>query len=413
MAVQLKVLTVSQMNYYLKSLMEGDANLSSVYISGEISNFTNHYKSGHFYFSLKDAKSALKCVMFASYAGRVRFVPKDGMKVLVHGRISVYEASGQYQLYVNDMQPEGVGALSLAFEQLKEKLAAEGLFDVARKKKLPAYPLRVGVITSPTGAAIRDIEQILARRFPLAEVVVCPVLVQGDGAAEQLAGAVERFNAARAADVLIIGRGGGSAEDLWAFNDEKLARTVAASAIPVVSAVGHETDYTICDFAADLRAPTPSAAAELVVPDVDQVRSLIRSFTLGMRSRMEFKQKACERELSRLIQHRVLQSQLEQIEQRRQRLDWYTERMKNIFSDRFSRESRRFAELSGKLHSLSPMQVLARGYAIAFDQTGKVIKSIKKVTAGQNLSVTWHDGTAHCVVTGRQEENAQDEKSDF
>lgn len=411
MAVQLKVLTVSQINYYLKSLLEGDANLNSVYISGEISNFTNHYKSGHFYFSLKDAKSSLKCVMFASYAGRVRFLPKDGMKVLVHGRVSVYEASGQYQIYVNDMQPEGVGALSLAFEQLKEKLAAEGMFDAGRKKKLPAYPCRIGVITSPTGAAIRDIEQILARRYPIAEVVVCPVLVQGDGAPEQLTRAVERFNAAQAADVLIIGRGGGSAEDLWAFNDEMLARAVAACTIPVVSAVGHETDYTICDFVADLRAPTPSAAAELVVPDTTEVRALVRSLALRMRGQMEFKQKEYERKLSRLLQRRVLQSPLEQIEQRRQRLDWLAERLKNMFSDRISQENRRFAELSGKLHSLSPMRVMARGYAMAFDQKGKVIKSIKRVTAGQNLSVTWHDGTAQCVVTSKQEECAQNEES--
>ena len=221
------VVTVTQLNTYLKSVFDGDSNLTNIYLSGEISNFTNHYRSGHLYFSLKDEKCSVRAVMFSSSARRIRFTPQDGMKVLVRGRVSVYEASGQYQVYVDDMQPDGVGALNLAFEQLKRKLAAEGLFDASRKKPLPRYPARIGVATSPTGAAVRDILQILGRRWPAAEIIFCPVLVQGDGAAQQIAEAVRRFNRLRCADVLIVGRGGGSAEDLWAFNEEIVARAVA------------------------------------------------------------------------------------------------------------------------------------------------------------------------------------------
>ncbi|MDE6839137.1 MAG: exodeoxyribonuclease VII large subunit, partial [Acutalibacter sp.] len=257
------LLTVTQVNRFLRSLIEGDGRLADITITGEISNFTQNSRSGHMYFSLKDSQSVLKSVMFAAAARRLAFTPQDGMKVIIRGRVSVYEPSGQYQLYAETMQPDGVGALALAFDQLKERLAGEGLFDPERKRPLPSWPMRIGVVTSPTGAAVQDILQILGRRWPVAEVVFCPVQVQGDAAVPQLILAVEKLNHARACDVIIIGRGGGSMEDLWAFNNESLARTVAWSQIPVVSAVGHETDFTICDFAADLRAPTPSAAAEL------------------------------------------------------------------------------------------------------------------------------------------------------
>ena len=267
----MKVISVSQLNRYVKSLLEGDANLAAVYIGGEISNFTNHYKSGHLYMSLKDEGAVVKAVMFRAYASKLAFTPENGMKVIVRARVSLYEKDGAFQIYIEEMQPDGVGALQIAFEQLKKKLAAEGLFEASRKKPLPRYPARVGVITSPTGAAVRDIFNVLGRRFPLARVVFTPVLVQGEGAPAQLVAALRRFNETNAADVLIIGRGGGSIEELWAFNDETVARAVAASRIPVISAVGHETDFTICDFVADLRAPTPSAAAELAVPDQHQL----------------------------------------------------------------------------------------------------------------------------------------------
>ena len=266
------VLSVSQLNRYIKMNFDADENLANIFISGEISNFTNHYRTGHLYFTLKDDSAAVRAVMFNSSAKRLKFMPEDGMKVIARGRVSVYEASGQYQLYVDDMQPDGVGALNLAYEQLKEKLQKEGLFSELHKKPLPPYPEKVGVITSPTGAAVRDIINVLGRRFPYAEIVFCPVLVQGEGAHLQLTDAVNLFNSERAADVIIIGRGGGSIEDLWEFNDEGLARAVYNSEIPVISAVGHETDFTICDFVADMRAPTPSVAAELAVPDANELQ---------------------------------------------------------------------------------------------------------------------------------------------
>ena len=272
----MRVLSVSQINFFIKSLIEGDGRMRDIYARGEISNFTDHYRSGHLYFSLKDEKSVLKAVMFSSAAHRLRFHPKEGMRVIVRGRVAVYEPGGQYQFYVEEMQPDGVGALSLAFEQLKEKLAAEGLFAEEHKRPIPPFPARIGVITSPTGAAVQDIRNILSRRWPAAEIMFCPVLVQGEDAAAQLTAAVKLMNAQKAADVIIIGRGGGSAEDLAAFNDETLARAVFASKIPVISAVGHETDFTIADFVADVRAPTPSAAAELAVTLVVFAISRIR-----------------------------------------------------------------------------------------------------------------------------------------
>ena len=262
------VLTVSQLNTYLRAVIEEDDHLSSVFVCGEISNFTNHIRSGHWYFSLKDENSILKAVMFRTANQRLRFRPESGMRVIVRGRIGVFERDGVYQLYAEDMQPDGTGALALAFEQLRRRLEAEGLFRAERKKTLPPFPATIGVITSPTGAARRDIENVLGRRFPAANILFAPVLVQGENAPEQLAAAVARMNRDGRADVIIIGRGGGSAEELWAFNDERVVRAVAASEIPVISAVGHETDVTLCDFAADRRAPTPSAAAELAVPEM-------------------------------------------------------------------------------------------------------------------------------------------------
>ena len=284
--MNVNVLTVSQLNFYIKSILDSDANLENIFLTGEISNFTDHYQSGHFYFSLKDNKSVVKAIMFAGFARRVKFRPQNGMKVIVRGRVTVYETSGVYQVYVEDMQPDGVGALNLAFEQLKEKLLKEGLFDTKTKKSLPKYPQKVGVITSETGAVFWDIQNVMKRRFPLAEIVFQPVLVQGEGAAEQIIGAIKEFNEDALCDVLIVARGGGSIEDLWAFNDENLARAIADSKIPIVSAVGHETDFTICDFVADLRAPTPSAAAELVVPDAQKLISDLEYLTSYVNSLM-------------------------------------------------------------------------------------------------------------------------------
>ena len=264
------MLSVTQLNDYLKMWMDGDRVLSNLFVRGEISNLSLP-RSGHLYFTLKDEEGQVRSVMFRTYAGRLPFRPEDGMKVIAHGRVSVYGPSGQYQLYVDDLQPDGAGALALRYEQLKRRLEAEGLFDEARKKPLPAMPMRIGVITSPSGAAVHDLQNVLGRRFPLAEMILFPSAVQGAEAPEQLTLGIQFFAASELVDVIIIGRGGGSAEDLWAFNDEGLARAIADCPIPVISAVGHESDFTICDFVADRRAPTPSAAAELAVPDMGEL----------------------------------------------------------------------------------------------------------------------------------------------
>ncbi len=410
--MEMNVLTVTQLNFYIKSLLDSDKNLTGVYLSGEISNFTNHYRSGHFYFSLKDDKCAIKCVMFSTNARRVRFLPADGMHVLVRGRVSVYEASGQYQLYVEDMQPEGLGALHLALEQLKARLEAEGLFAQERKRPLPAFPQRVGVITSPTGAAIRDIENILGRRYPLAQVVVCPVLVQGEGAAAQLAEAVRRFNAQQAADVLIIGRGGGSLEDLWAFNEEPVVRAVAASQIPVISAVGHETDFTLCDFAADLRAPTPSAAAELAVPDSAELLLALRGAQTRMASAVQAKLSTSRAQLERLQKSRVLTQPDTWLGGKRQMLDGLAEKLSSSYSRLVGAQQQRLSACAGKLDALSPLRVLGRGYAIAQDQNGNVVRRVAQTVPGDRLHLRVSDGVIQCRVEQIEEMEHGGEKDE-
>lgn len=366
------VLSVSQLNRYIKMNFDADENLANIFISGEISNFTNHYRTGHLYFTLKDDSAAVRAVMFNSSAKRLKFMPEDGMKVIARGRVSVYEASGQYQLYVDDMQPDGVGALNLAYEQLKEKLQKEGLFSELHKKPLPPYPEKVGVITSPTGAAVRDIINVLGRRFPYAEIVFCPVLVQGDGAHLQLTDAVNLFNSERAADVIIIGRGGGSIEDLWEFNDEGLARAVYNSEIPVISAVGHETDFTICDFVADMRAPTPSAAAELAVPDANELQYALSALKNRMflnvssgiadrRSRLEY-----------LTSKGALKSPDEMLSNRSQRLDTAFSKMLSSYENRIGGKKVEFISAATALSKLDPMSVLMRGFAFVSDKNGKM-----------------------------------------
>lgn len=396
-----KVITITQLNRYVKSLLEGDANLAAVYIGGEISNFTNHYKSGHLYMSLKDEGAVVKAVMFRAYASKLQFKPENGMKVIVKARVSLYEKDGAFQIYIEEMQPDGVGALQIAYEQLKARLSAEGLFDESRKLPLPRYPTRVGVITSPTGAAVRDILNVLGRRFPLAQVIFTPVLVQGEGAPAQLVDAVRRFNAQKAADVLIIGRGGGSIEELWAFNDEAVARAVAASRIPVISAVGHETDFTICDFAASVRAPTPSAAAELAVPDQAQLRQrlaqLYRLASHGVTTAVEQRQKALEA----LRGKRCLATPLFYVEEQAMRLDYLTRAFAGAAQVCLSRADRRLAAVSGKLDALSPLKVLSRGYSIPYSGE-KVVKSVADVRTGDELTLRVADGAIHCAVTATE-----------
>ena len=392
------VLSVSQLNRYIKMNFDADENLANIFISGEISNFTNHYRTGHLYFTLKDDSSAVRAVMFNSSAKRLKFMPEDGMKVIARGRVSVYEASGQYQLYVDDMQPDGVGALNLAYEQLKEKLQKEGFFSELHKKPLPPYPEKVGVITSPTGAAVRDIINVLGRRFPYAEIVFCPVLVQGDGAHLQLTDAVNLFNSERAADVIIIGRGGGSIEDLWEFNDEGLARAVYNSDIPVISAVGHETDFTICDFVADMRAPTPSAAAELAVPDANELQYALSALKNRMflnvssgiadrRSRLEY-----------LTSKGALKSPDEMLSNRSQRLDTAFSKMLSSYENRIGGKKVEFISAATALSKLDPMSVLMRGFAFVSDKNGKNVYSSQALAKGDKINVRFHDGSAVCEV---------------
>lgn len=392
------VLSVSQLNRYIKMNFDADENLANIFISGEISNFTNHYRTGHLYFTLKDDSAAVRAVMFNSSAKRLKFMPEDGMKVIARGRVSVYEASGQYQLYVDDMQPDGVGALNLAYEQLKEKLQKEGLFSELHKKPLPPYPEKVGVITSPTGAAVRDIINVLGRRFPYAEIVFCPVLVQGDGAHLQLTDAVNMFNSERAADVIIIGRGGGSIEDLWEFNDEGLARAVYNSEIPVISAVGHETDFTICDFVADMRAPTPSAAAELAVPDANELQYALSALKNRMflnvssgiadrRSRLEY-----------LTSKGALKSPDEMLSNRSQRLDTAFSKMLSSYENRIGGKKVEFISAATALSKLDPMSVLMRGFAFVSDKNGKNVFSSQALAKGDKINVRFHDGSAVCEV---------------
>jgi len=406
------VLTVTQLNTYVKSQFEGDQNLANVFVTGEISNFTDQYRSGHLYFSLKDARCAVRAVMFARSAARLRFRPGDGMKVIARGRVSVYEVTGQYQLYVEDLQPDGLGALSLAFEQLKARLEKEGLFDAARKKPVPRFPERIGVITSPTGAAVHDILTILARRYPIARVVFCPVQVQGELAAPQIVGALERMNRLGCADTIIVGRGGGSLEDLWPFNEESVARAVAASEIPVISAVGHETDYTICDFAADLRAPTPSAAAELAVPDRMELLAAIRSQSLRMQSAANAKVEAAKSAFLPLANSRAMKNPMEAVEIRRIQADTLAAGLGTAMRRKTDGAGQRLAALSGRLDALSPLSVLARGYAAVFSPSGKAVPSVREVEKDEKIRVRMRDGSLSCTVDSVKAGAADESKDD-
>ncbi len=399
------LLSVSQLNTYIKSLLDGDPHLQSVYVCGEISNFVNHYRSGHFYLSLKDDNAVVQAVMFRSAASRIKFTPQNGMKVLVRGRVSLFERSGQYQIYIDDMQPDGVGSLQLAFEQRKEKLAKEGLFDAGRKRPVPKYPTRIGVVTSPTGAVLQDIRNVLTRRYPLATLVLCPVLVQGTEAAGQIAAAIRRFHERSAADVLIVGRGGGSMEDLWAFNEEIVVRAVAASQIPIISAVGHETDFTLCDFAADLRAPTPSAAAELVAPDRGDLQLQLFERQAAMKRALQRRVEENRRRLLAIRQSRSMASPLYAVELRRMKLDYRAEQLKSAFLHTVRAQRQAFGVLAGKLDALSPLKVLARGYAIASNERGLVTKA-EKAQPGEDLHLKFMDGSLSCRVISREMDDA-------
>lgn len=443
MGNQPKIFSIKELNKYIRMKLESDVVLGDVWLRGEISNFT-HHSSGHMYFTLKDSDSRLKCVMFASHNARLPFIPKEGTKVIARGNISVFERDGNYQFYVMAMQPDGIGSLYLAFEQLKRKLEDEGLFESSRKRSLPAYPKAIGVITSPTGAAVRDIMTTLERRYPLIPVYIYPVLVQGKGAAPSIVGAIEAMNRFGECDVLIVGRGGGSLEELWAFNEEAVARAIASSRIPIISAVGHETDFTIADFAADLRAATPTAAAELAVPHIAELRQQAERLKQRLHAAARSQVKHEKERLNRLKRSPFFLHPKRYMLDRAQRLDRLTEQLQVRHRRSTARESARLANLQsklsghhpgdalqyaakrlggatrglelaagalvkehklrlhgvmGRLDALSPLKVMARGYGLIYDRAeGDLIKSVRSATIGQEVKVKMADGQLHCIV---------------
>lgn len=397
MAEERQVFTVTALNEYIKMKLETDEALMRVFIRGEISNFTNH-KSGHFYFTVKDETSRIAAVMFRSSASKLAFIPENGMKVIVGGRVSAYVRDGQYQIYVDTLEPDGVGALYIAYEQLKAKLGAEGLFDEAKKKPLPRYPMRIGVITSPTGAAIRDIINILGRRFPIAEVVLYPSLVQGESAAPQLIEGLRYFNEKKNVNVIIIGRGGGSLEDLWAFNSEALVREVAASELPVISAVGHEIDFTLCDFAADRRAPTPSAAAELAVPERYELKRKLGNVTARLELLEGKKLELLRSTLERMKKSRALTDPRNFIDDKRMALGIAEDKLYNRIIFLLERKKSALAGKTAKLDAMNPLSVLSRGYGAAFASDGTVIRSAAQVEKGSDISLMLSDGTVRATV---------------
>lgn len=394
-----RVLSVSQINFYIKSIIENDGSLQFVLVTGEISNLTVHQRSGHIYLSLKDSNSVISAVMFAGNARRLKFRLENGMKVICRGRISVYEPSGRYQLYIEDMQPDGVGALALAFEQLKSDLEKKGLFDPAHKKPLPKFPKTIGVITSPTGAAVQDITNIIRRRFPSADIVLAPVLVQGESAPEQLVRAVNKFSASKIADVVIIGRGGGSAEDLWAFNDEQLAYAVYNCETPIISGVGHETDFTICDFVADVRASTPSAAAELAVPDRQELMSYYFKQKQYISAMLDRKIKTAQLRLENQQRRMSASSPKLKAEQLEKQLSAKSEKLTRFMNIYIYDKENKLIAAKGKLDGLNPFNVLNRGYAIA-EKDEKIITSSKQLKDGDDFTVILSDGKINAKVCG-------------
>lgn len=395
------ILSPSQVSGYIKSWMDRDRLLSGLLVRGELSNY-KMYPSGHHYFTLKDSQGALRCVMFRGDAASLRFRPENGMQVIAAGRITVFPRDGQYQLYCVRLTPEGAGDLHVAFEQLKEKLLREGLFDQAHKRPLPAYPRRIALITSPAGAAVRDMLRILGARYPLAQVRVLPVRVQGEGAAEEIAAALDWANLHQAADLIITGRGGGSMEDLWAFNEECVARAIYRSQIPVISAVGHEPDVTIADFVADLRAATPSNGAELAVPDQNELYAwldgLAKRLEKGTGSLLARRRK----DLERLGRSRMLTDRGAYFRDRRLLLDYQGQRLGHGAGQILSRARERLARDSAALDAMSPLKVLGRGYSIARNENGTLIASVKDAAPGERLELRLSDGSLACRVEERK-----------
>lgn len=389
-------ISVSQLNNYIKDKITSDENLTNVLVKGEISNFKNHY-TGHMYFTLKDENSLIKCIMFKTYAQRLEFMPKDGMKVLVVGGVSVFERDGIYQIYVKAMQEDGVGLLYKKYEELKNRLEQEGYFDEIHKQRIPQMPKIIGVLTSQTGSVIRDIINVSTRRNPNVYIRLFPVPVQGEGAAEKISTGIRFMNEHKLADVLILARGGGSLEDLWPFNEEIVAHAIYNSQIPIISAVGHETDFSISDFVSDLRAPTPSAAAELAVPDIYEIKQKINTYQNRLRNTLINKVDKMKLRYEKCLSSRVFREPLRDIEDNYLKIDNYIKRLENIIKNKQKEEKTKYIELISKLDTLSPLKTLTRGYSIV-EQNYNVIKSIKNLKTGDKINIRLVDGKKEAQI---------------
>ena len=404
------ILSVTEINRYIREIISKDLILTNLWVKGEISNFKHHY-TGHMYFTLKDEKSLLKCVMFRNAASGIGFMPENGMKVIIRGYVSVFERDGQYQLYAEEMQPDGIGNLYIAFEQLKKKLADEGLFDARYKKNLPFLPRSIGVITSLTGAVIRDIINVLSRRFYNVQLKIFPVQVQGTAAAQQISAAIKKLNELQCVDVIILARGGGSLEDLWPFNEEVVARSIFESRIPIISAVGHETDYTISDLVADLRAPTPSAAAELVMPEKEALRTRIYDINARLKNSLLKSIRLKRSELEKLTGSTALRQPYNIVYQGRMRLDVLDKGMSRAVKAKIERMRSQLEMLIFKLDALSPLSIMARGYSIARKKdSGSVLKSTGQVVKGDEIEIMLSSGRLNCTVDEIIEEEITEEE---
>lgn len=394
--MEITPITVTELNKYVKDKVAADEFLQNVYIKGEISNFKNHY-TGHLYFTLKDENSLIKCIMFKAYATRLKFMPKDGMKVVIFGTVSVYERDGVYQVYCKAMKEDGIGDLYTAYNELKEKLEKEGLFDVKYKKPIPFMPKRIGVLTSKTGSVIRDIINVSTRRNPNVYIKLLPVPVQGEGAGEKIAKAIELMNEKNLADVIIVARGGGSLEDLWPFNEEVVARAIFNSKLPVISAVGHETDFTIADFVSDLRAPTPSAAAELAVPEIRKVEEMIQNYQSRYRLALKKKIEFIKLRFEKCMQSRAYKEPMQQINERYITIDMLIKNINSSMSQKIIVCKKDYTNKLIKLDTLSPLKTLARGYSISI-KNEKIVKSIKELNSGDKISIRFTDGQKDALI---------------
>ena len=394
----MKILSVSQVNMYIKALLDEIPQVKNVYICGEISNFKHYYNSGHMYFTLKDDKSQLKAVMFKNDNYRLKFNPENGMKVICFGQVGVYERDGVYQLYCRDMQPDGVGALTIAFEQLKVQLAQEGLFDEEHKKAIPKFPQKIGVATSKMGAAVEDIKNVISRRYPLCEIIIVPTMVQGESAAQDIADSIRFIDENLGVDTIIVGRGGGSLEDLWAFNTEIVARAVYACKTPIISAVGHETDFTISDFVSDMRAPTPSAAAELAVPDIKSLIFQLNNFSVSIEKSLDFKISQCENSIKRYKDF-FSKSNVDLFYANiRDKMAQYNEKLKDSITRIIENQTNTLSKNAEMLDNLSPLKILSRGYSVVKNEKFDIVTDSENINVGDNVEIILSNGAFKATV---------------